>query len=121
MQFPHNENVSQLDYSNQALKNLKGLSIASLNICSITRKIDELKILLDRTDLDIRTLNETFLNDSIGNEDIAIPGYKHFRLDRTTASGKVHGGGLLVYAEENRIIDVIEHGCFITPNLETCG
>lgn len=43
----------------------RGFKIASLNINSLTRHIDELRILLDDYSIDIPSLNETKLDDSI--------------------------------------------------------
>ena len=37
--FPCTEDTSDLDYTVEALKNLKGISFAYLNIRSVTRKL----------------------------------------------------------------------------------
>ena len=44
--FPHQENLSDLDYSAQALKNVKGLCFASLNIRGVSSKLDDIHLLL---------------------------------------------------------------------------
>ncbi len=53
----------QVDATNlSTLRNLRGVSYAYLNIRSLFRHYDEIKILLERTQLDVLMLGETFLN-----------------------------------------------------------
>ncbi len=65
MEFPVTSDVSSFDYSVQVLKRLQGVSFAYLNICSVVRKFDDVRLLLERSDLDFLALGETFLNESI--------------------------------------------------------
>ena len=44
------------------LKKLKGITYGALNIRSLFKHIDEINLLLKRSNLDILTLGETFLN-----------------------------------------------------------
>ncbi len=80
------------------IRKLRGLSFGSLNVRSLTRKIDEIKFLLGDTDLTVLTLNETWLNFSISDCELEIPHYQCFRFDRDLGSGKRGGGGLVTYA-----------------------
>ena len=60
----------------------RGLKAISLNINSLTKHVDELKILLHNSSIDIVSLNETKLDNSISDTDIHIPGYHILRRDR---------------------------------------
>ena len=53
MCFPPVREITELDHCTQVLKNLKGVSIASLNVRSLIRKLDDVKTLLHRSNLDI--------------------------------------------------------------------
>ena len=107
--FPAEETVNNIDYCKQVINNLRGVSIASLNICSLVRKIDKLRILLSQSNLDILALNETFLKSVIDNE-LNIPGYRLIRSDRTAALGKSCGGGIAIYVRQEHNVKIIENG-----------
>ena len=47
-----------------------------------------------------------------------IPGYNMLRSDRTAASGKQGGGGILVYTRNHYGIQLVENSCICTPNIE---
>ena len=102
------------------LKNVRGLTVASWNICSVVRKLDDLKLLLEKSSIDILCLNETFLNDSILNLELQINGYNFIRLDRNPNSGKQGGGGLLIYYKSNRNVNLIQNSHLCTPDVELC-
>ena len=55
---------------------LRGFRMASLNINQLTTHIDELRILLANNDIDIISINETKLNESIQDHEVHIPGEK---------------------------------------------
>ncbi len=56
-------------------------TFGALNICSLTRKIDDVKALLYRSDLDFLGLSESWLNSSISDDEIEINGYNTHRFD----------------------------------------
>ncbi|XP_068742189.1 uncharacterized protein [Montipora capricornis] len=66
--------------------------MASLNITSLTKHIDELRILLANCPLDVISINETRLEQGILNSEIYIPGYEIVRRDRNR-----NGGGVCFY------------------------
>ena len=66
--------------------------MASLNIASLAKHIDELKILLAIYPLDVISINETRLDQGILNSEIYIPGYEIVRRDRNR-----NGGGVCFY------------------------
>ena len=73
--FPCTEDTSQLEYSDEALKNLKGVTFAHLNIRNVINKLDSVKLLLTRGDIDVLVLSETFPNPSIEDNELHIQGY----------------------------------------------
>ena len=48
-----------------SLNNLKGMKLASLNINSITKHIDELRILMKDKPLDLIAINESKIDDTV--------------------------------------------------------
>ena len=60
----------------------RGFKIAGLNINSLTKHTDELRILLADYSIDILSINETKLDDSIKSCEVQIPGYEFIRRDR---------------------------------------
>ena len=81
------------------LQKLRGLSFSTYNVRSLIRKFDDIKLLLLRSELNVLSLCETWLNSSISDEEIAIPGYSTHRLDRGLGNSKLGGGGLIVYTK----------------------
>ena len=78
--------------TNNFLPTKRGFKMASLNITSLTKHIDELKILLAIYPLDVISINETRLDQGILNSEIHIPGYEIVRRDRNR-----NGGGVCFY------------------------
>ena len=76
-------------------KQNKGVKIGHLNIRSLLKKIDEIKILIHQNSFDILAISETWLSDKIPNELVNIPGFNVYRKDRPS-----HGGGVLIYIKE---------------------
>ena len=68
--------------TNNFLPTKRGFKMASLNITSLTKHIDELRILLANYPLDVISINETRLEQGILNSEIYIPGYEIVRRDR---------------------------------------
>ena len=95
---PTRNDVSPLEYSTRALSNLKGVTFAHINLCSIIRKLEYVKIHLTISKLDYLIITETFLNSAIGDEELHIEGYTLFRSDSDSRSGKLSGGGIVIYA-----------------------
>ena len=62
---------------------------------------DEIKLILHRTKLDVLMLGETFLNYSVSDVVLAIPGYYLYGFDRGAGSGKRSGGGICAYDRDH--------------------
>ena len=78
--------------TNNFFPSKRGFKIASLNITSLTKHIDELRILLANHPLDVISINETRLDKGILNSEIYIPGNEIVRRDRNR-----NGGGVCFY------------------------
>lgn len=70
----------------------RGFRLAALNIVSLPKYIDQLRIYLHSKPIDILALNETRLDSSISNKEMGIPGYTLERNDRNR-----NGGGVALY------------------------
>ena len=68
--------------------------MASLNITSLPNHIDELRVFLAASTIDILAINETRLDSSIHENEVHIPGYEIVRRDRSFNGG---GGGVFFY------------------------
>ena len=77
-------------------RHAKDLKIAPLNVCSIRKKIDELRVLQSICAFDIIAITETHLDGSTSDNFLYIDGMKLFRRDRT----KCKGGGCIMYCAE---------------------
>ena len=82
-----------------------------LNITSLPKCIDEIRILLTDHCLDVLALNETRLDDNISNEDIHIDSYDLIRFDRSRK-----GGGVCMYAKNSH--SFLERNDLMRENLE---
>ena len=81
---------------NSSANSIKGVRITCLNINSILKHLDEIKIFLDEQKPHIMGLNETNLDSSMGDDEISIEGYSLVRKDRNT-----HGGCVALYVHHD--------------------
>jgi hypothetical protein len=73
----------------------RGFKIACLNITSLHKHIDELRIFLNEREVDILAINETRLEPDFQKELISIYGYNWIGRDRNR-----HGGGIGFYIRD---------------------
>ena len=52
------------------LKAEKGFKLLHLNVRSLTKKIDQLRIMFEESKLDVITLSETWLNESVNSKSV---------------------------------------------------
>ena len=77
----------------------KFLKFINLNVRSLIHNIDQ--IALEMKDYDIIALTETFLDETIPDDDIYVHGYsKPYRNDRNR-----HGGGVCIYVRSTLIVE----------------
>lgn len=82
-----------------------GCRICHLNVRSIKNKIDELSVLLHCFNIDVMTISETWLTESIEDTCLSIQGYNLCRADRVHLQGTKKGGGLMVFAKKGYKLD----------------
>jgi len=80
----------------RSVANLKGFKIASLNINSLLKHIDEIRHVLLSDSFHIFAINESKIDELIPDNEISIPGYNLIRKDRNRA-----GGGVVLYIRDN--------------------
>ena len=91
------------DITMQELGREKGLKMLHLNVRSLLKKIDQIKLTFSDSSIDVITMSETWAKDHIQTELLTIPGYAVLRLDRDlVATGKATGGGLITYINSDR-------------------
>ena len=76
-------------YTCDYVSHLKGIILGHLNVCHLINKIDALTSLLTKSDIDILTISEAWLNSNIDDGEILIPGYYFLRQDRDFTKCKV--------------------------------
>ena len=74
---------------------ISNLKILYYNARSILPKFDELRLSADTLKSHFICIVETWLSKEVGNNELFIPGFQLFRLDRDH-----HGGGVLIYVAD---------------------
>ena len=86
--------------------------MGAININSLPKHIDELRMFVDDNPLDILAVNETKLDSSIPDSQVCLSGYSCIRNDRTRSGGEV-----CIYIRNTIIFTrILELDCF---DLET--
>lgn len=78
-------------------------SLLLSNVMSLVPKIDEIRAFIINETIDFIFVTETWLKESIGDNQIQLPGYKVTRRDRSTGSH----GGVCLYSRDTIIIKVL--------------
>ena len=78
------------------LSKIRGFKIASLNINSLSKHIDELQVFMKDGIFDVLAINETKLDLFDPDSLIDLPGYTCIRKDRNKA-----GGGVCIYVRNS--------------------
>ena len=73
--------------------------MACLNITSLLKHIDELRVFLNDQNIHVLAINETRLNECIFDQELKVQGYDIIRRDRST-NGRF-GGGVCFYIRSN--------------------
>ncbi len=97
----------------------QGITISHINIRSLNRKLEEIIRILDQSDSEILCISESWLNQSVPDHMVGINGYNLIRSDRTRESGKLTGGGLIIYYKKELNVTCLEELTICTPNIET--
>ena len=83
--------------------------IAHLNICSIRNKVHEIHQLLHAHDIHILSVNETWLDNTISDTSISVPGYTVYRADRDS-----RGGGVCIYVQNSLLAHPLPAPIFLS-------
>ena len=94
-----------------AYPKLKGFKIGQLNITSLVKHVEELRIFIHEQPIDILCINETRLDNPITSAEVEICGYEIVRRDRNR-----NGGGVAIYLRNN--IPYVERSDLIPENVE---
>ena len=96
--------ITKIPYTNLSFLNcvfFNARSVMSKN------KVDELRILVYKNNIDLAGVCETWLTPDISNAEIEIVGYRLFRRDRSNIRPG-RGGGVLLYIKDNIVSNVYE-------------
>ena len=84
-----------IDNEINVLAKTKGLKIANLNVNSLMKHLDEIRLILSNKALDILAINESKIDNQISNDEIHIHGFNIIRKDRNR-----FGGGVVLYIRD---------------------
>ena len=87
--------------SNFFLPKSRGFKLALLNITSLIKHIDELRILLDSNPVDVLAINETRLDSTINDCEVYISGYDIIRRDRNVNGIDSVGACVFMYVQQS--------------------
>ena len=96
---------------NSAMYGYQGLHICHLNVRSLLNKLHEIKKFLKNKNVQILTISESWLADSINSNEVYIEGYNLFRQDRSYKINKKNkknkrAGGLCFYIRDDIVVDI---------------
>ena len=95
----------------------KGFKILHLNIRSLLKKVDQLRVIFNTSEVEIITISETWLKTAIPTNSVTIDDYTCFRQDRSTeTTNKTRGGGLITYVKST-----IAERCMALRKLDICS
>ena len=84
----------------QDMSNFKGFKIVHLNVRSLLKKMDRIRLVTEGSEVDVITLSETWLKPHLNTSLVGIDGYQAFCQDRNLLTKKKKGkkgGGLISY------------------------
>ena len=94
--------------------NLVELSIAHINIASLRHKVHDIHKILHGHGIHVWSVNETWLDDSISDAAVHIPGYSIFRRDRER-----HGGGVALYIQSTLPVKLLPLPSLVTAMVDS--
>ena len=88
------------------LEKTKGFKMVHLNVRSIFKKMDQIRVMFNGSKLDVISFSETWLNKSVNSKSVDLEGYTLLRQDRNFSQvKKKRGGGLLTYIRSDHAAD----------------
>ena len=77
----------------ESLSKEKGFKLVHMNVRSLTKKMDQMRVMLSGTGLDVITLSETWLDESVNSKSVDLTDYILYRQDRDKKKIKKKRGG----------------------------
>ena len=77
------------------LSEAKGFKLAHLIIRSIVKKMDQVRLLLQGSNIDVFSVSESWLRPLLYTQLVDLDGYKTFRLDRPSCPRRQTRGGVV--------------------------
>ena len=102
------------------LGTLPGISLGHINIRSLFGKLEDIINIIDKGNLCVLCMSETWLNPSVASSMIEIANYDLYRHDRTRDSGKLTGGGVCIYVHNKYNTTSREDLNMCNPDIEIC-
>ena len=82
----------------QDIGNRKGFKMVHLNVRSLLKKMDQIRLITEGSGIDVLTLSESWLKPHLNTKLVRLKGYHEFRQDRNLKTNKSkRGGGLITY------------------------
>ena len=117
----YDQDADSVNASIDSLGRTKGFKVLNLNVRSLSKKIDQCKVIFDNSNIDIITLSETWLKTSTPNLAVSLDNYKLVRQDRDLSNTvKKRGGGLVTYIHRKHedVLQIITSLSASTVNYE---
>ena len=93
------------------------LKIAHINVRSLRKKVEQLKVVVKKYSIDILCISESWLQDTITDGDVAIEDFSIVRRDRRNRT-RGGGGGVAIYVK-NGIMYSRRNDIITDPDLES--
>ena len=90
----------------------------SQNIRSLSSKVDDVSLLLSRSNIDLLAIQETFLDDNTDDSFLSVNKYTLHRLDRDRRTCKKTGGGLIVYTHNKYEFEYVNNWSISDKHIE---
>ena len=109
--FQQEETIFTRELKN--VPSLRGLKCVHQNTRNLLNKLDEIRYIINtlQSGIHLISFTETWLNSSVLDEEVSIPGYTVFRKDRGSK-----GGGVIVYARDD--LSVVRRSDLERPDVE---
>ena len=100
------------------LKQLKGHTSIYWNVRSLLPRLEEIDRVIDLANPEFMGLTESWLTSATDDVQVCFDGYNIHRGDRTQASGKKEGGGVIMYYSDKLNCLPLNEYTRCTPHIE---
>ena len=111
--------LDKLQASPTSTLNAPACNIAHINICSLRHKVDQLHDMIVQNNIHIMAVTETWLDNSIGDTEVSLPGYTLFRRDRDCGDNcSCLSGGMAPCKKYGGVCIYCHNSLHVTPFLD---